>query len=299
MTNTGGISRWLLPALVILAVAATAVYWLYLPDPNLPGRAAEGEPHRVVADGFEHLYYERGSGRIILFLPSLGRPASDFNELTAELSRQGFRTIAVDLNTNRKVPEKSKGDLMRLAAQLDAVVTALGPIESGNLVVAGHAFGNRLARAYATLHPERVEAVILLAAGGRVPIAEDITGHMIDCFDPSLNRISRGTALRRAFFAQSSAIPDYWRIGWDVALGEIQVEAATTTPYELWWDGGGRPMLVIQADEDSIAPARHSSDLLKEEFGDRVTVAVASPAGHALLPEQPVFLSKTILAYLD
>lgn len=296
---SGSIRNKIFLLLAASGIIAISVLWLYRPSPNSPGRPAEGELHRVSSGNFIHHYYQRGSGPTIVFLPSLGRPASDFNELTGALSQKGFRTIAVDLNISRQMPDEPERDLMHLAEEVEAVVASLEGVAPGQLVIAGHAFGNRLARAYATLYPEKIRSIILLAAGGKVPIAKDITAYMTDCFDPQLSRLSRTKALRGAFFAASSSIPDYWRIGWDSALAQLQVQATKTTPHESWWDGGGRPMLVIQADEDTIAPAQHSSAMLKEEFGDRVTIAVASPAGHALLPEQPGFISETIGAYLD
>ncbi len=286
-------------AAIVALIALAGIAWLYLPLPNMPGRLGEGKKHSVFSDDFEHVYYERGTGPVVVLLPSLGRPASDFNELTSELADAGFRTIAVDLNVSRKTSTKLNGSLLRLAESVDAVISALGLQETERVVIIGHAFGNRLARAYAATHAGRVQAVILLAAGGRIPIAKDIRESLRDVFDPGITRFARSQALRKAFFAKTSLIPSYWRIGWDKSLAEIQIHATKTTSYEEWWDAGGVPMLVIQGDEDAIAPAPHTSELLEAEFGDRVSVSIASPAGHALLPEQPVFIANTIIAYLN
>ncbi|NOY17681.1 MAG: alpha/beta hydrolase [Gammaproteobacteria bacterium] len=286
-------------AVTITLIALAGVVWLYLPLPNTPGRPGEGEKHSIFSDDFEHVYYERGAGPVIVLLPSLGRPASDFNELTSELANAGFRTIAVDLNVSRKTSTEPDGNLLQLAESVDAVISALGLQETERVVVIGHAFGNRLARAYAATHAGRVQAVILLAAGGRIPIEKDIRESLRDVFDPGITKFARSQALRKAFFAKTSLIPSYWRIGWDKSLAEIQIQATRTTLYEEWWDAGGVPLLVIQGDEDSIAPAAHTSELLEAEFGDLVSVSIASPAGHALLPEQPVFIANTIIAYLN
>jgi len=287
-----------LTALVVLAGLLGAA-WLYLPLPNSPGRPSDGERHVVHFDAVEHVYYDRGAGPVVVLLPSLGRPASDFNELTAALSAAGYRTIAIDLNIRRVSSAESENTLFSLADSIDLVISALGLNEGERVFVIGHAFGNRLARAYATSHRERVQSVILLAAGGRVPIDADVLAALSACFDPVITRAARLRALRYAFFAQSSSIPPHWRIGWDRSLAKIQVRANETTPYQEWWDAGGVPLLVIQADEDSIAPAVDTSQLLKTDFGSRVQVAIASPAGHALLPERPDFIADTIIAHLD
>jgi len=293
-----GYLKALVVATVIVAVFI-ALAWHYLPLPNMPGRPGEGERHSVLSEGFEHIYYERGSGPVIALLPSLGRPASDFNELTAALSGAGFRTIAIDLNISRKTPAESNDNLLQLADSVDAVISTLGLHSNERVIVIGHAFGNRLARAFATIHSERVEVVILLAAGGRIPIAEDVRKSLGDCFDSTITNSARLRALRHAFFAKASSIPSYWRVGWDKSLAKIQVHATRSSSYDDWWDAGGVPLLVIQGNEDAIAPAAHSSDLMKAEFGDRVSVSIASSAGHALLPEQPDFIARTIIAFLN
>ncbi len=275
------------------------ITWASVPLPDMPGRPAIGEKHSVSTGDVEHVYYERGAGPVIALLPSLGRPASDFNELTTALSSAGFRTIAIDLNLSRKESADSNESLLHLATGIEAIFASLGLNDTEQVFVLGHAFGNRLARTYATIHPEQVRAVILLAAGGRVPIAPDIRTSLRDCFDPGISEAARSHALRQAFFAKNSHIPDYWRMGWDRSLAKIQIQATRTTPYEKWWGAGGVPMLVIQGDEDAIAPPAHTSELLKDEFDTRVTVATASPAGHALLPEQADFIASTIIAYLN
>jgi len=288
----------ILTVTVMLAGFAGATS-LNLPSPNSPGRPAEGDRHVVRSIDGDHVYHERGSGPVVLLLPSLGRPASDFNELTAILSRAGLRTIAVDINKLRTPTTKLEENLFQLADSVEAVVSALGLSDGERIFVIGHAFGNRLARAYATSYRERVLSVVLLAAGGRVPIEKDALAALLDCFDPALPDAERLRSLRYAFFAKNSSIPAYWQVGWDKSLAQIQIRANRATPYQEWWDAGGAPLLVIQGDEDTIAPATDTSELLKAEFGDRVRIAVATSAGHALLPERPAFIADTIIAHLN
>lgn len=285
-------------AAAIIIIGLINFVWFYMPLPNISGRPADGEKHAVFSDNIQHVYYERGKGPIVALLPSLGRPASDFNELTEALANAGFRTIAIDLDISRKPALKSNGNLFQLADRVDTIISALGLHEDEQIFVIGHAFGNRLARTYATSHSKRVQAVVLLAAGGQIPISKDVRLSLRDCFDPYITNIARSRALRHAFFAQESSIPSYWRVGWDKSLAEIQIHATQTTPYKDWWGSGSVPLLVIQGDKDTIAPATHTSKLLKAEYGDRIDVAIASPAGHALLPEKPDFIASTIIAYL-
>ena len=57
-------------------------------------------------------------------------------------------------------------------------------------------------------------------------------------------------------------------------------------------------MLVVQADSDKIAPREDTSDLLAQEFGERVEVAVIKDAGHAFLPESPDEVARVSIAFL-
>jgi hypothetical protein len=50
--------------------------------------------------------------------------------------------------------------------------------------------------------------------------------------------------------------------------------------------------------EDVAAPAENA-EALKKEYGNRVTVVDVPGAGHAMLPEQPEFIAKTIIDWLQ
>ena len=60
-----------------------------------------------------------------------------------------------------------KNDYSHLATDVVAVLDQEGIKEPVYLV--GHAFGNRIARAFASRHAERVRATVLLSAGGEAP----------------------------------------------------------------------------------------------------------------------------------
>ncbi|MDG2051844.1 MAG: alpha/beta fold hydrolase [Myxococcota bacterium] len=87
-------------------------------------------------------------------MPSFGRSVSDFNELAIGLSEAGHRTIAwqprgIDGST---LPS-GEIDLLDSAGDVLAVLDA-ELLERSILV--GHAYGNRVARAFASVYPDRV-----------------------------------------------------------------------------------------------------------------------------------------------
>jgi pimeloyl-ACP methyl ester carboxylesterase len=53
------------------------------------------------------------------------------------------------------------------------------------------------------------------------------------------------------------------------------------------------PLLDLQAADDPFKPPASRNEL-KDEFPDRVTVALIPNASHALLPEQPAAVVKAI-----
>jgi alpha-beta hydrolase superfamily lysophospholipase len=65
-----------------------------------------------------------------------------------------------------------------------------------------------------------------------------------------------------------------------------QSAALRAVPEKEWFGAGSAPILELQAYDDTVAQ-RKFAHILKEQLGERVTVAVIRNAGHALMPEQP------------
>ncbi|TAL34496.1 MAG: alpha/beta hydrolase [Spirochaetes bacterium] len=277
-------------ALLLLAIA-------YVWNSGKEARPAIGKAGTVEYGGIVVRYYERGTGDTVVLIPSLGRSESDFNELAGTLSASGFRTVAVEL---RGVSAGS-GLFAKLthhdyANDAAAVIRNIGA--DGKVHVVGHAFGNRIARTLASDHPGTVRSLILIAAGGYVPIPDDIRKAMYICFFNFLPDRVRGKYIRKAFFAPGAAdIPEYWVSGWYFRAAWPQSRATLATPREEWWAGGNAPILVLQGANDAIAPAENA-DAMKREFGDRVSVVRVPTVGHAMLPERPDLIAKSIVSYL-
>ncbi len=237
----------------------------------------------------------RGAGPAIVLLPSLGREASDFNELTDALSADR-RTIAIDPpgigDSELPVEPLSLFDLA------DGVAAVIEAEHAGPAILIGHAFGNRLARATATRHPDAVAQLALIAAGGKYPIPGLAFEALLGCFNTDQPAEEHFACVAYAFFADGNDVPDHWRRGWYPATARVQGAAVRAIPVDAWWHGGGRPMLVIQGDADRIAPRGESADVLAADFPDRVTVTLIGHAGHALLPEQPEAIARAVLSAL-
>ena len=230
----------------------------------------------------------------VLCVPSFGRSVRDFDRLAADLAAAGFQVILPETRgippCGRPLDGLSQADLARDAL---AVLDGLG-IARAHLV--GHAFGNRVVRTAASLVPERIDSIILLAAGGAVAIAPEIRRALEDCFRLDMPEAERMRAVRLAFFAEGSD-PSVWRDGWYPDVATAQMRAADDVVGGDWMAAGGRPILAVQPLEDKVAPPE-ASRRLRDRLGAQVTVADIAGAGHALLPEKPGETARILIEWL-
>lgn len=237
----------------------------------------------------------QGEGSMIVLLPSLGRGADDFEDLAGRLSAAGYLVLAPEPRGIGASRGPMQGLTMHdLAGDVALVIENFG---GGPATVVGHAFGNRVARTLATDRPELVSHVILLAAGGKVPIRPEIRQALSQCFQEDLATSERLASIQLAFFADGND-PSVWLDGWWNETATAQIAATSSTPVDEWWTAGSAPVLAIHALEDTIAPIGNIN-FLKEELGERFRVVEIPNAGHALLPEQPEAIAEAILDYLS
>jgi pimeloyl-ACP methyl ester carboxylesterase len=268
---------------------------------NTNGRPSLGTTHVAKENGktltYNILLAETETRLPLFLIPSLGRPASDFNELAAELVRDGHNVYFIDpRNFYLESGQTTKNiTLFDLADDVETIRRDAG---LDSIILVGHAFGNRVARAYATSYPETTGAVITIAAGGVQTISDDIRVALTRSFWGFLPDSWRQTYIRKAFFADDNEIPAHWLKGWHIRVSQIQIEATQNTDTDLWWSGGQAPILVIQGREDTIAPPEKTGDLLRAQYPQRVSAVTLTPAGHALLPEQPAAIRTAISQFL-
>lgn len=291
--------RWLIRCTLTLFAAAAALT-VYGVSSFQAARPLAGKAGVLRIDERRVGYSLSGEGPTVVMLASAGRSASDFNELIAALNAAGYRSLAIEapgIGDSDAILD-SEVSLHDLAADVSAVLDAVGSGVATRVFVLGHAFGNRVARAFASGFPERVRATLLLAAGGRVPPQIDVEEAFATIFSTPLPDALRGPVIRKAFFAGSNAVPDYWMGGWYPSTLLIQTRATTQTPVESWWDGGNAPILVLQPRDDVLAPPGNA-ELLSQAFPERVRVIEIPEAGHALLPEQPERVARSVIEFLD
>jgi pimeloyl-ACP methyl ester carboxylesterase len=234
-----------------------------------------------------------GSGPLVVLLPSLGRGAGDFDAVAAALVGRGYRVARPQpRGIGRSSGPMSGNTLHGLAADIATVIRRL---DGAPAIVAGHAFGNKVARTLAADSPELVRMVVILAGAGRAAIPEDVRRSILSSGDLDLPDDERIGHLMKAFFAPGND-PTGWLHGWYPETKAMELEAERATPPDDFIGAGSAPILDVQAADDTVVPVENRMDL-KNEVGERVTIVTIEDAGHALLPEQPARVAEMIDAY--
>ncbi len=291
--------RWIRRLLIVLAIGVGVILvGLFAALRDNPARPVAGELRVAQGDeaAIQYAASGPGAGAVIVLLPSFARSASDFNELVGALNEEGYRTLAVQPRgvEGSELPSL-QGTLHTYAADVTAVLDAEGVSEPA--VIAGHAFGNRIARTFASDYPERTRALILLAAGGSDPTPPEIGNAILLAILKIVPDARRREAIDLAFFAEGNPVPDSWLRGWYPVAGVAEQTASAATPYAEWGAGGDAPILVLQALED--AAAMRGGTQPKHRFPRRVRLREIPHRGHAILPEQPSRVNAEVIGYLE
>jgi pimeloyl-ACP methyl ester carboxylesterase len=254
----------------------------------------------VLRSGFEigDVYIDvlsQGKGSPVILLPSLGRPAEDFDHLSAALADAGYCA----LRPQPRGIADSRGPMHGLTLHnFTNDMYFIMDAHAGPAVIIGHAFGNFVARATAADYPDLVSAVVLLAATHTWPLRADLRDSINKSHQMNLPEDVRLKHLQHVFFAPGSDAR-VWLEGWREDVMHMQREATEATPKQEWWSAGRAPILDVLPECDPLSPPQ-SRNAYVEEFGaHRVSTALIPNAAHALLPEQPEAVARVVLDYLE
>jgi pimeloyl-ACP methyl ester carboxylesterase len=234
-----------------------------------------------------------GSGPLIVLLPSRGRDSEDFDEVAAGIAGAGFRV----LRPQPRGAGRSTGPLegVRLQDLARDVAFVIDREKAGPAVIAGHAYGNWVARMTATDHPKLVRGVVLIAAAAKT-YPDYLRSDVQQSGDANLPDDVRLAALRRGFFLKDHDAST-WLKGWSPSANRAQGIAAAATKQAEYWQAGTVPLLDLVPEGDPFKPREkwyESSD----EFGARATVTIIPDASHALIPEQPQAVVEAIVDWV-
>jgi pimeloyl-ACP methyl ester carboxylesterase len=234
-----------------------------------------------------------GAGPAVVLLPSLARDSDDYDAVAEGLAAAGLLVL-------RPKPRgigHSSGPMTNITLHDLArdVAEAVQQLGGGRAIIVGHAFGNWVARMTAADHPKLVRGVVIAAAAAKT-YPPELSKAVTSAGNPALPRDERLAALRFAFFAPGND-PTAWLDGWHPEIRDSQRAAVAAVRQDEWWSGGSAPLLELQAAEDPFKPEAKRNEM-KDEFGQRVTVAVIPHASHALIPEQPQAVVAALVGWI-
>lgn len=237
-------------------------------------------------------YTDQGTGNPIVLLPGGSLNSSYLAPLAEELVAAGHRVVRIDARRPPQDPDEVV-TMHDLAADVAGVMAELD-LPPG--WVAGHAFGNRVARAVALDHPDRVSGVILLAAGGTVqpePAAQE-------ALKVAFSNVPDDEAIESMKYmvgdpAEAKSAWEAIKVARDPSLGAMQRQAVIATPQDEWARlAPGKTALIIQGSRDQIAPPANGEQLAAENPG-QVKLAWIDGAGHLFPFLQPDRTARAIV----
>lgn len=234
-----------------------------------------------------------GAGPAIVLLPSLARDSEDYGAVAVGLAAAGYRVLRPQPRGIGKSTGPMSGiSLHDFSRDIAEVIKMLG---GGKAVIAGHAYGNWVARMTATDYPALVRGVAIIAAAAKV-YDPALTAAINVAGNPDSPEADRIKALQFAFFASGND-PKIWLTDWHPDVRDAQRAAAAAVQQSDWWSGGTAPILELQAANDPFKPPATRNEM-KDEFGPRITVSVIEHASHALIPEQPKAVVDALVAWV-
>jgi pimeloyl-ACP methyl ester carboxylesterase len=230
------------------------------------------------------------TGALVL-LPSSSRDSEDFDEISEMFAAGGLRVI-------RPQPRGMCGSIgpmdgLTLHDYANDVAAVIQRVAGGSAFVLGHAFGQWIGRCVAADYPHLVRGMILAAAAAK-STDPSLREHLAKCVDIGLPDAVRLEALQVAFFAPGHD-PSSWLGNWHPVASKSQRAASAATAQDDWWGAGSAPVLDLQAEFDPWRPADTRNGILDDLGAERVTVVVIAGASHALIPEQPDAVVRTVL----
>lgn len=241
--------------------------------------------------------FTAGDGPALVMLPGRGLGPASFEPLAGRLVAAGFRVILPEpRGYGESVGPLAAVTLEDLAADIARSIEAVG---GAPVVVAGHAYGNRVGRMLAQQRPDLVRGVVIMAAGGKFPMTAEMAENLQTWLNKNLPDDRRAAAGKALLFGPQSnpTAEDLMLDGISADTSKMQA-AGATAPLESWWPGGRSPMLVIQGLADVAAPPENGRSL-KADYPERVTLVEFAGLGHFMVRERPDLVAEAIIAFMQ
>jgi pimeloyl-ACP methyl ester carboxylesterase len=233
----------------------------------------------VLAGDHKVAYQEAGpaGGPVVLLLHGLASDADTWDRVLGPLAAHGLRVIAVDLIGHG---ESDKPDCTYLLTEFaDSIARFMDAVGVASATICGHSFGGAIAMFFGARHPDRVERVVLVSAGGlgrevhpvlRAASLRVAPAVLRAALRPRLQRIYRSPGLHRALRLTPDNLTNLRRAGRALASsdgqasfsasvrGVIAPSGQRTASQEMRAFAERVPMLLIWSEGDPVIPLAHA-----------------------------------------
>ncbi|NJP06558.1 MAG: alpha/beta hydrolase [Chloroflexaceae bacterium] len=207
--------------------------------------------------------------------------------------RQVARFILLDLPGHGRSPGTGCTSIASYSAVLLTFLDALG---CDRVVLAGHSMGGALALWTALTAPKRVQALMLVATGSRLPVLPLLFTHL----EQGQADLAVQLIVERAYSAHSPPqLREQGRKAFlqtDPAVFAADLRACNAYDARDQLANIHCPTLIIGGDDDGITPPKFSRTLYQGIAG--ASIRMIPQAGHMLMLEQPVQVNETMSAWL-
>ncbi|WP_209347143.1 alpha/beta hydrolase [Pontixanthobacter sp. CEM42] len=310
--------KWLLRIVgIILALLVIAFLFLRTPDTDPAEMRAKygGEPSQFVemADGLTvHLRDEGPRDAPVIMLLHGSNADIHTWQPWAEALKQDYRVVRFD-QIGHGLTGPAKDDNYALEAFVADINDVADALEIEKFVLAGNSMGGAISMGYALEHPERLNGLILVDAGG-ADIKREGGGNLLFTLAamPGINKVMGQitprsmveTSLSQSVFNQDivtdEAIDRYWELGRYPGNRQATLKRFST-PRQAFDEDKIRattvPTLVMWGEEDSLIPYEAAG-----WYMDRLpnaTLANYGEIGHMPMEEAPVRSAMDVRNFME
>jgi len=253
---------------------------------------ADASPTLALGSSVELNWRVDGHGPVVwLLLNGAGLPLEFWDDIAQALSAQ-HTVVRMDQRNAGKTRASGTFSLTDVAADAAAL---LDHLKVERVIVAGHAWGGRVAQVFARDHPHRVAGLVICGTGGQFPAATSAAAlTSLREAGRSSDRPRWEAALAAAWCADGFSARDPQAFQAISALMWPQAQAAArpsrakwdsrVAPSASYWGCARVPACLIYGTEDSQGTPRNAEDLASLMPGAQLHFI--EQAGHFIIREQ-------------
>ncbi|MBP6816766.1 MAG: alpha/beta hydrolase [Burkholderiaceae bacterium] len=260
---------------------------------DLPAGKSAGESRLRIQHSVQLAYRVDGQGTPCWLLFNGASLPMQFWDGLADGLALGATVVRLDQRNVGATRADGPFSLLDVAADAAAL---LDHLQIEQVIVAGHAWGGRVAQVFARDYPHRVAGLVICGTGGQFPatVAPMVLQQLRES-GRARDRARWESAMEAAFCAKgfSTRQPAAFRALCDLQWSQLasQAERAAASwdmriaPSLSYWGSARAPSLLIYGTEDGNGTAANANDLAARLPGSRLHFI--EQAGHFVIREQP------------